>query len=171
MNSLTSNGTDNLPQAALPPKPDLTQVDEPVDEPLFEDVQVIEEKVADTSNLDNIAKKLKEESITEQENAPVVVKTKKPLVIKPVSKKTQASSPIQVAKSAAYYIQVGSFSKYAPNKKFLKSITDLKYNYKYHKVQNLNKVLIGPFDTKKAAQNARRTIRAKIEPGAFLIKL
>ena len=171
MNSLSSNGTDNLPQAALPPKPDLVQADEPKEEPLFEDVQVIEEKAPESTNLDNIAKKLKEESNTEKESTPVVVKQKKPVVVKHEIKKPQASAPKKVTAHGKYYIQVGSFSKYAPNKKFLKSITDLKYNYKYHKVKNLNKVLIGPFETKQAAQNAKRTIRAKIEPGAFLIKL
>ena len=171
MNSLSSNGTDNLPQAALPPKPDLTQVNEPLSEPMFEDVQVIEEETTDTTNLDNIAKKLKEESVAVQEEIPAPIKPKRVVHKKQIVQKPKVVAPTKVATSGAYYIQVGSFSKYAPNKKFLKSITNLNYKYQYHKVKNLNKVLIGPFSTRKAAQDARRTIRAKIEPGAFLIKL
>jgi len=45
----------------------------------------------------------------------------------------------------------------------------------YHKViinnKPLNKVLVGPFQTSSQAKDARRIIRAKIEPGAFLVKI
>jgi len=74
-----------------------------------------------------------------------------------------------------YYVQVGSFSKYEPNKKFLKSITDRGFNYKYYKVnvnsQVLNKILIGPFRSEKDARVALKTIRKHIEAGAFLTKI
>jgi len=183
MNSISSNGTDNLPQAAFPPKPEILQEDNSADEPLFEDVEVIQEHKDDTANLDEIAKKLKEESNIEAVTLPEVKKvtptkevTKKYIAPKKAlvtSKNTVHKVPVIM--SGVYYIQVGSFSKYAPNKKFLKSITDLHFAYKYHKVtiksKTFNKVLVGPFKTKKEAQNAKRTIRAKIEPGAFLIKL
>ena len=183
MNSISSNGTDNLPQAMLPPKPAVIQENNTADEPLFEDVPIIEEKNNDTSNLDAIAKKLKEESLMEEATpvepervAPAKKVTKKYTAPKKVAILAQAKAHTnKVATSGHYYIQVGSFSKYAPNKKFLKSITNLHFAYKYHKVtiksKIFNKVLIGPFKTKREAQNARRTIRAKIEPGAFLIKL
>ena len=168
MNSLSSSGTSNLPQAALPPKPELTNVVKPADEPLFEDVKVIEEKTSDDSNLAQIAQKLKQESIKEEKISVV------PEVIKPVAKKV-VKAPRKIAPkvvaSGSYYIQVGSFSKYKPNKKFLQSITNLNFNYKYHKVNNLNKVLVGPFKSRKEAKDARRVIRAKVEPGAFLVKL
>jgi DedD protein len=168
MNSLSSTGTKNLPQAALPPQPEVTDVIKPADEPLFEDVAVIEEKTDDDANLDQIAKKLKEES-NKKEEITFTPKVKKSVAKKVIKKPTKAVPKVVV--SGSYYIQVGSFSKYAPNKKFLKSITDLKFNYKYHKVQNLNKVLVGPFKSRQAAKDARRVIRAKIEPGAFLVKL
>ncbi len=178
MNSLSSNGTENLPQAALPPKPSLTPINEPDEEPLFEDVQVVQEQTDDDVDLDNIAKKLKEESqeevqeeITPPVAKPVVQKTKpvqKQILKKPTPKKKVST---KVTSKVAYYVQVGSFSKYKPNKKFLKSITNLHYTYTYHKVKKLNKVLIGPFKSKQKAKDARRIIRAKIEPGAFLIKL
>ena len=174
MNSLSSNGTDNLPQAALPPEPQTQTVEAEENEPLFEEVEVIEEKSNSDANLDEIAQKLKEESMQEE----VIVVTPKP--VKKVAPKVVVPKKVvaPVAKSTsgiAYYIQVGSFSKYEPNKKFLKSISDLGFDYKYHKVTKnskvLNKVLVGPFTTSKAAKDARRVLRAKVEPGAFLVQL
>jgi len=168
MNSLSSTGTDNLPQAALPPKAETTNIVKPVDEPLFEDVQVIEEKTSDDANLDQIAKKLKQESNKKEEIA-VVTEAKKPIAKKIV--KAPIKTVPQAVASGSYYIQVGSFSKYKPNKNFLQSITDLNFKYRYHKVKNLNKVLVGPFRSKQKAKDARRVIRAKVEPGAFLVRL
>ena len=175
MNSLNSQGTDNLPQAILPPEPQAqTLSQETSQEPLFEEVKVIQENNSGDEDLDKIAQKLKQESAQEQKAiaAPqkkVVTKTKK------VTPKSQLTPKPQVTSTIKYYIQVGSFSKYEPNKKFLKSISDLGYAYTYHKVTNngktLNKVLVGPFTTQKEANNAKRVIRAKIEPGAFLVKL
>ena len=169
MNSLSSTGTNNLPKAALPPQPAKSKAITPSQEPLFEDVAVVEEKTNNTNdNLDKIAKKLKQES-AQEEKITVVTKPKK-TVVKKIIKPALRTKTKAVA-AGNYYIQVGSFSKYAPNKKFLKSITDLNYKYKYHKVKNLNKVLVGPFKTRQAARNAKIIIRAKIEPGAFLVKL
>ena len=178
MNSLSSSGTSNLPQAALPPKPDMQNPLSSTEEPLFEDVKVLEEETNDEANLDQIAKKLKEDSmeddalVTPMVEQPVATKT---VVKKPVVKAVKKDAIPSVGESETYYIQVGSFSKYEPNKKFLKSITDLNFKYKYHQVTNndqtLNKVLIGPFSTRQEAQDAKRVIRAKIEPGAFLFKL
>ena len=177
MNSLNSNGTDNLPQAALPPEPETQTIAANDNEPLFEEVEVIEEDpIVDDKDLTQIAQKLKQESLDEEEvvvvQAPVVIK--KPVVkAKPKKQvKKQMAKPVQKATSGVkYYIQVGSFSKYEPNKKFLKSISNLGYNYEYYKMGKLNKVLVGPFKTSTEAKNARRTLRAKIEPGAFLVKL
>ena len=183
MNSLTSTGTDNLPQTPLPPEPKAQATQEMKDEPLFEEVEVMEEESKSNDNLDAIAKKLKAESqevmVQEVEvvEEPVIVEAKpepKPVVKtapKPVAKTiTQASTSKNY-----YYIQVGSFSKYAPNKKFLNSISNLGYKYKFHKVttngKSLNKVLVGPFKSSLVAKDARRVLRAKVEPGAFLIKL
>lgn len=181
MSSLTSSGTDNLPQAVLPPEPKLKTQADKVDEPLFEEVEVIEETTPTNDNLDKIAQKLKQESQEEaQANKEVVQPVAKP---KPVPKKVvvQEKNPTPVAKSVKssntvqHYIQVGSFSKYAPNKKFLNSITSRGFSYEYYKVtrnsKTLNKVLIGPFKTKEEARKALRTVRANIEAGAFLTKI
>ena len=176
MNSLSSSGTDNLPQAALPPEPQTQVVEEEAEEPLFEEVEVVEENANSDSNLDQIAQKLKEESMVKEQEIEVI--TPEPVqkaVTQPTPKKVVAKKEtapaVKSSSSVAYYIQVGSFSKYQPNAKFLKSINDLGFDYKFHKVRNMNKVLVGPFTTSKAAKDARRVLRAKVEPGAFLVKL
>ncbi len=170
MNSLTSSGTDNLPQAVLPPQPNIQTTPTITDEPLFEEVEVIEEDSTDSDNLDQIAQKLKQESL--QEIVEVYEPVKK-IVKSPVVAKKQATTKSTSTK--AYYVQVGSFSKYSPNKKFLKSITDKGFSYKFHKVtknsKTLNKVLVGPFTKEEEARNALRVIRKSIESGAFLTKI
>lgn len=186
MNSINSSGTSNLPQAVLPPEPNSQVVAENgLDkEPLFEDVPIVEESNQDANmetNLDNIAKKLKEESITEDVTVVAEPAMQEPKVIreretvaaaKPV-KVTPAATKVVTPKAVhnAYFIQVGSFSKYKPNKKFLNSITKLGYSYSYHKVKSVNKVLVGPFSTKQEANRAKAILRSKVERGAFLVKL
>jgi len=177
MSSMNSASNDNLPQAVLPPKPQKEVVQENVqEEPLFEEVQVMEDDSSTDADLDKIAQKLKKESQNETAAAPVkkatttAKKTPTKTVNKPV--KTTTTKVTKTATSGIkYYIQVGSFSKYQPNKKFLGSIKRLGFNYKFHKVGNLKKVLVGPFSTRKEANNAKRVLRAKVEPGAFLVKL
>jgi len=175
MNSMNSGTTNNLPQAVLPPKPQKEAVKETANsEPLFEEVKVMQDDTSSDADLDKIAQKLKQESATEEKvtpvkSAPVVRKKSVKQVSKPVQKR--ATTTQTAASSVKYYIQVGSFSKYKPNKKFLGSIKNLGFNYKFHKVSNLNKVLVGPFKTRKEANNAKRVLRAKVEPGAFLVKL
>ena len=173
MNTLTSSGTDNLPQAVLPAEPKMSSSSAiSQEEPLFEEVNVVQEETQYNDNLDNIAQKLKQESLAEAET---VAEPVKKVVKKVVPKKVIKKETPKANGSIAYYIQVGSFSKYAPNKKFLKSITDRGYSYKYHKVvrdgKSINKVLVGPFYDEKEAKDARIKIRSNIEAGAFLIKI
>ena len=179
MNSINSQSENNLPQAVLPPEPKTqTAANETGnDEPLFQDVAVIQDNTSPDEELDKIAKKLKQESTQEAK----VITTSKTIApktkikkVKSVRKNTAVTIP-QSTSSGKYYIQVGAFAKYKPNKKFLKSITNLGYKYKYHKVkvnsESFNQVLVGPFKTQKEANDAKRVIRAKIVPGAFLVKL
>ena len=81
----------------------------------------------------------------------------------------------KTSSTGSLYIQVGSFAKYEPNKKFLDSITRLGYKYKFYIVtQNnkaLNKVLVGPIYSESEAREALKTVRSSIEAGAFLIKI
>jgi len=178
MNTITSKGTDNLPQAMLPPEPKTTEIQAVVEEPLFEEVEVIQDIEQDNDALDKIAQKLKEESQREKEQ--VVVATPKKKIVKkvvakaPVKKVTKPTKRI-TSTTGSYFIQVGSFSKYEPNKKFLDSILAQGYKYKYHKVTRnskiLTKVLVGPFPNESEARGALRTVRSNIEAGAFLTKI
>lgn len=184
MNTLTSNGTNNLPQAVLPPEPKVNVETQVKEEPLFEDIDVLDEESQNNDNLDKIAQRLKQESIIQKE-APEEIKVVAPVKSTPIPKapapvkKVEKVKPVvakpAVVTSPIYYIQVGSFSRFEPNKKFLKSITNNGYSYKYHKVKEgsktINKVLIGPFDNEKDARKALRAIRTGIEAGAFVVKI
>ena len=190
MNSFTSNGTNNLPQQPILPEPLSAPEKEKssyseYDEPLFEDVEVIEDEENYNQNLSQIAQKLKEESLQEEvieieEPVQRVVHKPKPKpkpVVKPKPKKVIKKDVVhkKTATSGRYYVQVGSFSRYTPNKKFLKSITDKGYSYKYHKVvvksKEINKILVGPFKTESEARKALKSVRKDIVAGAFLTKI
>lgn len=184
MKSCGSESVNSAPQAVIPPKPQTemaaqTTNDDADEEPLFEEVEVVQDGNVDDADLDKIAQKLKEESAQEiaaqkpqtSQPAPEPKVEEKKVVVQPTPK----PAPVKTTAGVSYYIQVGSFTRYEPNKKFLDSITKLGYKYRYHKVQvnskTLNKVLVGPFTTEKEARDARRILRSKVEPGAFLVKL
>lgn len=189
MNSLTSSGTDNLPQTPTPPQ--ITSNEPPQEEALFEEVEVLDDTSED-DNLDAIAARLKEESFVEETleeetimiPEPVIEQPKKvatPKIVTPKAETPRVVSPKPAPVAKTYqskiyhYVQVGSFSKYSPNKKFLKSITNLGYKYKFHKTiknsKTLNKVLVGPFKSAREAKNARKILRLKVEPGSFLVQI
>jgi len=177
MNTLSSNGTDNLPKPILPPEPKAIPEQTTNDEPLFEEVQVVQENSKNNDSLNEIAQKLKEESRKEKAK-PVVVKEPTPVTVKKVEPKKvlqQETVKPKTTTSKTFYIQIGSFSKYAPDKKFLDSVTNKGYKYKYHKVtknsKTLTKVLVGPFYSEKEARKALIVIRSDIEAGAFLTKI
>ncbi|MCW8894322.1 MAG: SPOR domain-containing protein [Sulfurimonas sp.] len=182
MNTLTSTGTDNLPQAILPPDPQTKQeiADE---EPLFEEVQVVQESNQNNDSLDKIAQKLKAESNKEKTESAITQEAPKEAPKAAVKTAVKKVAPKSVTKpettatatTGSYYIQVGSFARYEPNKKFLDSILRLGYKYKFHQVTNngktLNKVLVGPFPSEGEAREALRSVRTSIEAGAFLTKI
>lgn len=197
MNSLASSGNDNLPQVILPPEPQ-KEAKAVTDEPLFEDVNVVQETTQDNVSLDQIAQKLKEESVKEtskvqaQSSTAAAVaeepkktetakaETQKAPTAKTTTAKVAAKEPLSEPKTATaspsgHYIQVGSFSKIEPNKKFLDSITNLGYKYKFHPVtinsKVISKVLVGPFESEAEARKALKNVRASVEAGAFLTKI
>lgn len=187
MSSINSGGTANLPQPIEPPQNIQTQA--PIDEdPLFEPI-AIEEGDLEEENLDNIAKKIKEQSrkeeselisgpedtFIEQETEVVVpAKYEKPVVKESLKKTVKKTSPKPAIKGN-YYVQVGSFGRYAPDEKFLKKISSNGFNYKFHKLtikgKEMTKVLVGPYATDKAARKDLGKIRKTIEPGAFLSRI
>jgi DedD protein len=181
MSKLSPDAQTNLPQPNPLPKQNVKPEPTFDEEPLFEEVEVIEEDSQNNDDLDKIAQRLKQES-KEEEKQPKVRKpeveqhTTKPkpkpkAKKKIVHKKKAQPKKVHASTSGRYYIQVGSFSIYKPNKKFLNSITSTGYNYKFHKVGSLNKVLVGPFKTEREARNALKTVRRKVESGAFLTKI
>jgi DedD protein len=191
MSSLNSGGTANLPQPIEPPQ--TNQVQSPVeDDPLFEPM-AIDEAANEEESLDNVAKKIKEQSenseliagpdemIEEETEVVVPAKYEKPVKEEPkqVTKTTEKPAVKKVeakpAVSGRYYIQVGSFGRFAPDKKFLQKITNSGYSYIIHDAKvngvSMTKVLVGPYATDKAARKDLPSVRNKIEPGAFLSRI
>ncbi|MDQ1263636.1 MAG: DedD protein [Campylobacterota bacterium] len=190
MNSISSRGTDNLPQAVLPPEP-VKQTPSVTEEPLFEEVPVIEENSQQKDSLDAIAQKLKDESTKEQEQSKSVSSAKtapqaqenskeqpKQTQKQPVTQKQEAPKEAKkstISPAGLYYIQVGSFQKNQPNKKLLEGISALGYNYKFHEVvinsKTLSKVLVGPFKDESEARKALLNLKNSVEKNAFLTKI
>ncbi|QFR49493.1 SPOR domain-containing protein [Sulfurimonas lithotrophica] len=180
MNTLNSTDGENLPKPVPLPTPqsvaEKSVVEEtPKEEALFEEVEVVQEKAIEENNLDQIAQKLKQESMAESTKEIKKTQSKSEnseASKKPVTQQKQQFTKTTQTKSSGeqYFVQVGSFSKYKPNKKFLDSITSKGYTYQFHKVGKLNKVLVGPFANEREARTALRTIRSNIEAGAFLTK-
>jgi DedD protein len=164
MNSLSSNSGDNLPKAILPPVPTMTSNQITNEDPLFEEVEIVQEDSISDNSLTEITQKLKQESIEEKDQIVETKKIKKP---EKIIKQVVTKKP-NIKNSKTFYVQVGSFSKYAPDKKFLDTIITKGYKYKFHKVNKLNKVLIGPFKIENEARKALMIIRKDIEAGAFL---
>lgn len=192
MSSLNSGGTANLPQPIEPPK-NIQSNQAPIDEdPLFEPMAIDEASSQDDS-LDNVAKKIKEQSLKEEdelivgpdetfteEATEVIVPTKYEKPVQKVIKAPVAKEPVKKtvkkvstkpAINGNYYIQVGSFGRYAPDEKFLKKIIDNGFTYTLHKVDSTTKVLVGPYATDKAARKDLAPIRSNIEPDAFLSRI
>jgi len=196
MNMMNSSGTDNLPKAELSPEKteNLVTVQ---DDPLFEAVEVTYDKEADSAlqtkaDLDKLTQQIKrqvqkedeaeqaveQEIIIVQENEFESIKnepkvqsqSKAPNQVKSAVRKGSAKRAIEIG---ATYIQVGSFSKYTPNKKFLSTITRSGYDYAYHRVVQqgkiVNKLLVGPFKSRADAQSALMSVRKNITPDAFII--
>lgn len=175
--STLSPDTDNLPQPSPLPVQHVKAKPTPKEEPLFEEVAVIKEDAPTNDNLDKIAQRLKKESV--QSNKVVAKKTApKKVVAKKTAPKKVASPKVNKYKAKttkkAIFVQVGSFAKYSPDKKFLNSISKKGYEYKFHKVtrnsKTLTKVLVGPFSSQKKAKIALKSMKSSVESGAFIVR-
>lgn len=91
MNTITSKGTDNLPQAILPPAPEIKKPKITENEPLFEEVPVVQDGAQNGDSLEKIAQKLKEESKKEtmQEIVPNEIVNTDKMEIAPPSEATK----------------------------------------------------------------------------------
>ncbi|MDA3966779.1 MULTISPECIES: SPOR domain-containing protein [Helicobacter] len=70
--------------------------------------------------------------------------------------------------TTGFYVQVGSFSKFSPNKQLLETITQSNFSYRMQKAGDNNRLLIGPFATKKEAQDKLSEIKDRINKDAFI---
>lgn len=190
MSSLNSDGTANLPQPIEPPKASATIEEDPLFQPV-----AIDEAQNEQESLADVAAKIKQQSeddtqliagpeevlIEEPTEIVVPAKYEKPVAkkaTKPAPKKVTKKAPTKktaVVKTGNTYIQVGSFGRFAPDKKFLKKITDNGYTYIIHKVNAgdamMTKVLVGPYAKDSDARKDLATVRSKIVAGAFISRI
>jgi DedD protein len=192
--------TDQKPQSSivLPPEP-ATQPAEPK-EPLFEEVPIEEAQPAPTP-VEKIIRKAKEQErqlaqpvqpVQQEEVAPAKpAKTSRKTVSTPRKKSeptkqakakpapskraAKTTTPSTKASKGSYYIQVGAFFKYPPDKKFLRSIEAEGYGYTIIEgVKNgvkYKKVLVGPYPSRKAAKSDLARIKRRINQNAYIFKL
>jgi len=154
--------------------------DRPLDlpKPMFKDSQIIKEP-----DYEGAAQKKETVSAPVKEikkTVPAIVQksAEKPKAALPSGKYDPKSKQVvqtKAAESGRYYIQVGSFAKYAPSEAFLKKISDGGYTYTFHKVsqngKTITKVLVGPFRTQSAAREALPVIKKRVISTAFLTKI
>lgn len=111
--------------------------------------------------------------------APLLTQTPTPQPPTPQPPKqtpTDAFKEIQTGKTSlqgseatkGFYVQVGSFSKFAPNQQLLRIIASEKFSYRMQKAGENNRLLIGPFASRQEAQNKLTEIREKINKDAFI---
>ncbi|MCX6062275.1 MAG: SPOR domain-containing protein [Campylobacterales bacterium] len=95
MNSLKNDVVQKAPQAILPPEPSAPT--EIINDPLFEPVEVIQEgnESAKTQTLDQVAQKIKEESLQNAPSSQPTVVQAAPAVITPVKTTPEAKSVTQ----------------------------------------------------------------------------
>lgn len=175
-----------ITQSETSPKSDEFQEVPIVSEPETKDEevqQVINEVINQEKNL---AQQEKTEPIQQkttskpQPTKPTAATKAKPITkkeAKPANEKkvTKKPAPAPIAKKGSYYIQVGAFLKYAPDKKFLASIKKAGFSY-IIKEFNINgkkvrRVYVGPFTSRKEASRYLPKIRAKISKNAFITKV
>jgi DedD protein len=178
------------PKLILPPEPTTSVQKIKKDEQLFKQVPIIEENSTKQDSFENMVKSLKEKEIkkaritqapepkTQKQTvqtivAPKVIQT----VVKPIRKTAKKKVANIVSKKATtgVYVQVGATSKYSPDKKFLKSISDKKYNYRLLPIvingKKITKILIGPFKTNKLARENLGKIKSSINKNAFIYRV
>jgi len=121
-----------------------------------------------------------------QEIKPVVEVVKNvaaPVVKKaPVAKKTVVTKEViskapetRIPSISGYFIQVGATAQSFPDKKFLTKIKRAGFDYIVHGVnikgKEIKKVLIGPYTTRDGAKNALGSVKANINPSAYIYRI
>ena len=146
----------------LPPEP----VSKPVtktQEPLFEDIP-IENDNKDTK-IDEVIGKIKKQAYDTNE-----VKVSKSKPKQPAREKNHINNKSNTKKS--YYIQVGAFFSYPPDKKFLKTVNKEKLSYIIVRGEKngktYEKVMVGPYPSREKAKEALPVIRKRINQNAYI---
>lgn len=139
-------------------------------QPTIAKVQKTEPKIVQAAPVKPEAKKVPQSKVAPKPS----VAAKTPAATTPATKapepKTEAkSAPTATTAAAIYYIQVGSFSK-EPNKILIDRLNASGLKYTSQKTGDTTKILVGPFQGEKAAQDAMGNIRQNIEAKAFKIK-
>ena len=166
----------------LPPEPTV-QTQPPAKEPLFEEVPIEEEQPAE-EQVKQVIEKVKEEQPTTEgakaeapapEKAPVTEEViEKPAApAETVTQKPKAKpKPKPAVSKGRYFIQVGAFFRYPPNRKFLKSIENEGLHYVIvegtRAGKPYKKVLIGPYATKAAAKADLGRVKKRINQNAYI---
>jgi len=89
---------------------------------------------------------------------------KKVKKVKKVKKETKKVLPKEI-----YYIQLGSYNQ-APNPRFLSIIKNNGFAYKIVVSGKTQKLRVGPYKTRKAADEALIKVRDRINKSAFIVK-
>jgi len=105
------------------------------------------------------------------QEAPVKAVQKEAPVQPVAAKAPEAKAPASTttATQTTWYIQVGSFTK-EPNKALFDRLNASGMKYTTQKSGDVTKILVGPFQGDKSAQDAMGTIRQNVEAKAFKIK-
>ncbi|WP_201353589.1 SPOR domain-containing protein [Hydrogenimonas urashimensis] len=170
----------------LPPEP-AVESKPAAKEPLFEEVPIEEEKPG-KEPVEKVIENVKSQQPAKEEQAEktapapapaeeeATVEEQKPREVAPPPAKPVAEKPESAPKTAApkgkYFIQVGAFFRYPPNKKFLKSIENEGLHYLIVEGKRASrpykKVLVGPYPTKAAARADLERVKKRINQNAYI---
>ncbi len=158
-------------------------------EPLFEEVPIEGDSKKD-EELNQMINQLKEAEKAQQEETaapkPAQESTAEAPAPEPepeAAEETKAPEPKPATGTKhdpyrvknGWYVQVGSFNKYAPNQGFLRDIEKAGYTYYFYRTTvkgtKYTKVLVGTYGTKAEAAEAKQKIRQGLNEGAFLVRV
>ncbi|WP_187648154.1 SPOR domain-containing protein [Nitrosophilus labii] len=160
-----------------------TPTEDKIDED-YKQVPIIKEETTEPEEkFEKIVEEVIEEQKTEdlQKTTPAQEFDKKPVKKTQQKKEIQADTKISDKKTyktvtkGEYYIQVGAFYKFSPNKKFLDKIQKSGYDYIIKTViknsSEVKKVLIGPYKTRAEAKKALSSIKKTVKKDAFIVRI
>ena len=160
------------------------------EEPIFKEIPIEEPKQETSKEIEKPQQKQKEpevnvenraQEVKKLQNIPKKENTEKTL--KPAPKKIEKKSKQTPKKSVAngkYYVQVAALMKSSkPNKNFLNLLKKHGYNYIIYPVEinkngkkiKINKLLVGPFNSREEAKKELIKIKKYITQNAFVFKV